>query len=93
MKIALIAAVVAGIWLAPTAYADPQDQPFLSFLAAHNVGVDANSAIKAAHIACGEFSNGLPTSTVEAIVARQVPAVGGDRYWIMAGARKFYCPI
>jgi hypothetical protein len=92
VKIALVAAVVAGIWFAPTAYANPQDQPFLSFLAEHNVGVDANTAIKAAHIACAQFTDGLPTSTVEAIVARQVPTVGGDRYWVMAGARKFYCP-
>ncbi|ORV63931.1 hypothetical protein AWC06_08060 [Mycobacterium fragae] len=84
--------MVAGIWLAPIAHADPQDQPFLSFLAEHNVGGDANTAIRAAHIACAQFTDGLPTSTVEAIVARQVPAVGGDRYWIMAGARQFYCP-
>jgi Protein of unknown function (DUF732) len=92
VKTTLVAAVVAGIWLAPTAYADTQDQAFLSFVAAHNVAVDTNTAINAAHIACAQIVDGESPSMVDAIVSRQVPTIGGDEYWIIAAARKAYCP-
>ncbi|MGA7133904.1 MAG: DUF732 domain-containing protein [Mycobacterium sp.] len=92
MKTTLAAAVVVGIWLAPTAYAAPQDQPFLSFLAAHQVAVDTNTAINAAHIACAQIADGEPLSTVAAIVSQQFPTISGDEYWITAGARQAYCP-
>jgi hypothetical protein len=93
VKTTLVAAVVVGIWLAPTAYADPQDQPFLSFLAAHKVAVDTNTAINAAHIACAQIANGLSPTAVETIVGQQFPTINGNRYWIIAGARKAYCPM
>lgn len=92
MKATLVAAVVAGIWLAPTAYADPQDQPFLSFLAAHGVAVDTNTAINAAHVACAQIADAESTSTIGAIVSRQFPTINGNEYWIIAGARRAYCP-
>jgi hypothetical protein len=92
VKTTLVAAVVAGIWLAPTAYATPQDQPFLSFLAAHKVAVDTNTAINAAHIACAQIADGESDSMVDAIVSRQFPTINGAEYWIVAGARQAYCP-
>lgn len=92
MKTTLVATVVAGIWLAPTAYAAPQDQPFLSFLAAHNVAVDATTAINAAHIACAQVADGETPSMVDAIVARRFPAISGNEDWIVAGAQQAYCP-
>jgi hypothetical protein len=92
VKTTLVAAVVAGIWLAPTAYADSQDQAFLSFLAAHNVAVDTNTAINAAHIACAQIVDGESPSAVDAIVSHQFPTVGGDEEWISAAARTTYCP-
>ena len=92
MKKTLVAAVVEGIWLAPTAYADPQDQPFLSFLAAHKVAVDTNTAINAAHVACAQIADGESPSMVDTIVSRQFPTIGGDEDWITAAARKAYCP-
>ena len=92
MKTTLVAAVVVGIWLAPTAYAAPQDHPFLSFLAAHKVAVDPNTAINAAHIACAQIADGEPPSAVAAIVSQQFPTISGDKYWITAGARQAYCP-
>jgi hypothetical protein len=92
VKTTLVAAVVAGIWLAPTAYAAPQDQPFLSFLAAHKVAVDPNTAINAAHIACDQIADGESPSMVDAIVSQLFPTIGGNEYWITAGARTAYCP-
>ena len=92
MKTTLVAAVVAGIWLAPTAYADPQDQAFLSFLAAHNVAVDTNTAINAGHVACAQIVDGESPSMVDAIVSRQFATIGGGEYWITAAAQKAYCP-
>jgi hypothetical protein len=92
VKTTLVAAVVVGIWLAPTAYADPQDQPFLSFLAAHKVAVDTNTAINAAHIACAQIADGESPSMVDAIVSQHFPTIGADEYWITAGARQAYCP-
>ena len=92
MKTTLVAAVVVGIWLAPTAYADPQDQQFLSFLAAHKVVVDTNTAINAAHIACAQIADGQTSYTVTAIVSERVPTISGAEYWITAGARQAYCP-
>lgn len=93
VKATLVAAVAAGIWLAPTAYATPQDEQFLSFLAANNVTVDPTTAIKAAHIACAQIADGETNSIVAAVVARQVPAlVGDEKYWIAAGAEQAYCP-
>jgi hypothetical protein len=92
VKTTLVAAVVVGIWLAPTAYADPQDQPFLSFLAAHKVAVDTNTAINAAHIACAQIAAGEPLSTVNAIVSERMPTISGAEYWITAGAQQAYCP-
>jgi Protein of unknown function (DUF732) len=92
VKTTLVAAAVLGIWLTPTAYAAPQDQPFLSFLAAHKVAVDTNAAINAAHIACAQIAAGEPLSTVNAIVAERVPTISGAEYWITAGAQQAYCP-
>jgi uncharacterized protein DUF732 len=92
VKTTLVATVVAGIWLAPTAYAAPQDQPFLSFLAAHNVAVDANTAINAAHIACDQIADGESPSMVDAIVTRRFPTITGNEDWIVAGAQQAYCP-
>ena len=92
MKKALVAAVVVGIWLAPTAYAAPQDQPFLSFLAAHNVAVNTNTAINAAHIACDQIADGESGGMVDAIVTRMFPTIIGNEDWIVAGARQAYCP-
>jgi Protein of unknown function (DUF732) len=92
VKTTLVAAVIAGIWFAPSAYAAPQDQPFLSFLAAHNVAVDTNTAINAAHIACAQVADGESPEVVAEIVEQQVPAMHGNEYWIVAGARKAYCP-
>jgi hypothetical protein len=92
VKTTLVAAVVAGIWLAPTAYADSQDQAFLSFLAAHNVTVDTNTAINAAHIACAQIVDGESPSMVDTIVSHQFPAIGGHEEWITAAAQKAYCP-
>jgi hypothetical protein len=83
---------VVGIWLAPTAYAAPQDQSFLSFLAAHKVVVDANTAIDAAHLACAQIVAGEPVSTVAAIVSERMPTISGAEYWITAGAQQAYCP-
>jgi Protein of unknown function (DUF732) len=70
----------------------PQDQPFLSFLAANKVAVDPNTAINAAHIACAQIADGEPPSAVAAIVSQQFPTISGDEYWITAGARQAYCP-
>lgn len=92
MKTTLVATVVAGIWLAPAAYAAPQDQPFLSFLAAHNVAVDADTAINAAQIACGQIADGESPAMVDAIVTRRFPTITGNEDWIVAGARQAYCP-
>jgi hypothetical protein len=92
VKTTLAAAVVAGIWFAPSAYAAPQDQPFLSFLAAHNVAVDTNTAINAAHIACAQVADGLSPEVAAEIVDQQVPTIHGNEYWIVAGAQKAYCP-
>jgi len=93
VKTTLVAAAAAGIWLAPTAYATPQDEQFLSFLAANKVTVDRTTAINAAHIACAQIADGEAPSTVAAIVSRQVPAIVGDEsYWIAAGAQQAYCP-
>ena len=92
MKTTLVATVVAGIWLAPTAYAAPQDQPFLSFLAAHNVAVDANTAINAAHTSCVQIADGESQSVIDAIVTRRFPTIIGNEDWIVAGARQAYCP-
>jgi hypothetical protein len=92
VKTTLVATVVVGIWLAPTAYAAPQDQTFLSFLAAHKVAVDTNAAINAAHIACAQIADGESPSMVDAIVSRHFPTIGADEYWITAGARQAYCP-
>jgi Protein of unknown function (DUF732) len=92
VKTTLVAAVVVGIWLAPTAYAAPQDQPFLSFLAAHKVAVDTNTAINAAHVACAQLADGEPISTVTAFLYEQFPTIRGDEYWITAGAQQAYCP-
>jgi Protein of unknown function (DUF732) len=92
VKTTLVAAVLVGIWLAPTAYADPQDQPFLSFLAAHKVAVDTNTAINAAHVACAQIVTGASNNVAAAVVSRQFPTIDGNEYWIVAGARKAYCP-
>jgi hypothetical protein len=92
VKTTLAAAVVAGIWFAPSAYAAPQDQSFLSFLAAHNVAVDANTAINAAHIACAQVADGESPEVVAEVVDQQVPTIHGNEYWIMAGAQQAYCP-
>ncbi|MGB6209555.1 DUF732 domain-containing protein [Mycobacterium sp.] len=92
MKTTLAAAVVMGIWLAPTAYAGPQDQAFLSYLAAHKVAVETNTAINAAHIACDQIADGESASTVDAIVSQHFPTINGNEYWITAGAREAYCP-
>ena len=92
MKKTLVAAVVVGIWLAPTAYAAPQDQPFLSFLAAHNVAINANTAINAAQIACDQIADGESPSMVDSIVTRMFPTIIGNEDWIVAGARQAYCP-
>lgn len=92
MRNALVAAVVVGIWSAPTAYADPDYQPFLSFLAANNVAVDTNSAIDAARIACAQMDARLTPGAAAAIVKQQVPAVSGAEFWIVAGAQRGYCP-
>jgi hypothetical protein len=92
VKTTLVAAVVVGIWLAPTAYAAPQDQAFLSYLAAHKVAVDTNTAINAAHMACDQIADGEPLSMVDTIVSQQFPAIGGNEYWITDGARQAYCP-
>jgi hypothetical protein len=87
-----VAAVFLGIWLAPTANADTQDQALLSFLAAHNVAVDANTAINAAHVACAQIADREPPSVVAAIVSQQFPTIGGNEYWIADAAQKAYCP-
>jgi Protein of unknown function (DUF732) len=94
VKTTLVAAVavVVGIWLAPTAYADPQDQVFLSFLAAHKVAVDTNTAINAGHVACAQIVDGETNNVAAAVVSQQFPAINGNEYWIVAGARKAYCP-
>jgi hypothetical protein len=92
VKTTLVAAVVLGIWFAPTAYAAPQDQAFLSFLAGHTVAVDPNTAINAAHMACDQIADGESLSMVDAIVSQQFPTIGGNEYWITAGARQAYCP-
>ena len=92
MKATLVAAVVAGIWLAPTAYADSQDQQFLSFLAANKVAVDTNTAVNAAHVACAQLVDGITFNAAAAIVSEQFPTINGNEYWITAGARKAYCP-
>ena len=92
MKTTLVAAVVVGIWLAPTAYADAGDQAFLSYIAAHKVAVDTNTAINAAHMACDQIADGESPSMVDAIVSQQFPTINGNEYWITAGARKAYCP-
>jgi hypothetical protein len=92
IKTMLIAAAAMGIWSAPFAYAEPQDQVFLSYLAAHNVAVDTNTAINAAHIACAQIADGESPSAVDEIVSQQVPAIKPNQYWIVAGARKAYCP-
>ncbi len=92
MKITLVAAVLAGVWLAPTAYADSQDQAFLSYLAANKVPVDTNTAISAAHMACIQIADGESPSMVDSIVSQQFPTIAGDEYWITAGARETYCP-
>ncbi|WP_424079784.1 DUF732 domain-containing protein [Mycobacterium sp.] len=88
----LVAAVLVGIWLAPRAYADPQDSVLLSYLAANKVAVDSNTAIHAAHVACAQIVGGESTVVVASVVAREFPTVNGDEYWIAAGARKAYCP-
>jgi hypothetical protein len=92
VKTTLVAAVVMGIWLAPTAHADPQDQSFLSFLAAHKVAVDPTTAINAAHLACAQITTGATNSTTAAVVSRQFPTIDGNEYWIIAAAQKAYCP-
>jgi Protein of unknown function (DUF732) len=92
VKTTLLATVVAGIWLAPTALAAPQDQSFLSFLAAHNVAVDANTAISAAQVACAQIADGESPSMVDAIVTRRFPTIVGTEDWIVGGARQAYCP-
>jgi hypothetical protein len=92
MKTMLVAAVLVSVWLAPSAYADPQDQALLSFLAAHHVAVDSNTAIKAAHIACAQIAQGETPNTVSDVVSLQVPEVNGNEYWITAAARRAYCP-
>ena len=92
MKTTLAAAVVVGIWLAPTAYAGPQDQPFLSFLAAHKVAVDTNTAINAAHVACAQIVDGETNNVAAHVVSQQFPTINGYEYWIVAGAREAYCP-
>ena len=92
MKTTLVAAVVMGIWLAPTANANTQDQAFLSFLAAHNVAVDTNTAINAAHVACAQVADGETPSAVAVVVSQQFPTIGGNAYWISDAAQKAYCP-
>jgi uncharacterized protein DUF732 len=92
VKKMLVATVVVGIWLAPTAYAAPQDQPFLSFLAANKVPVDASTAISAAQIACDQIADGEADSMVDAIVTRRFPTVTGNESWIVEGAKQAYCP-
>lgn len=92
MKATLVAAVVAGIWLAPTAYADSQDQQFLSYLAANKVAVDANTAVNAAHVACAQLLDGMTFNTAAEIVTEQFPTTIGNEYWITAAARNAYCP-
>jgi Protein of unknown function (DUF732) len=92
VKTALYAAVVAAIWLAPTASADAQDQQFLSYLAANKVAVDPSAAIRAAHIACAQIAQRQTSLVVASVVAEQVPAVTGNEFWIAAGAREAYCP-
>lgn len=92
VKTTLVAAVVVGIWLAPTAYADPQDQAFLSYLAANHVAVDTNTAINAAHVACAQIANRQSNIVVTSVVARQFPTLNGNEFWIAAGAREAYCP-
>jgi hypothetical protein len=92
MKATLIAVVAAGIWFAPTAHADPQDQAFLSFLAANNVAVDANTAISAGHMACAQIAERETPNVVAATVLRHFPTLAGKEYWIAAAARKAYCP-
>lgn len=82
---------MVGVWLAPTAYADPQDQAFVSYLAANKVTVDTNTAIKAAHMACFQMTDGETLSMVDAIISQQFPTIGGDEYWIIAGAQQAYC--
>jgi Protein of unknown function (DUF732) len=91
VRTTLVFAVLAGVSLAPTAYANPQDQAFLSFLAANKVAVDANTAINAAHIACAQIADGESLSMVDAIILRQFPSIAGNEYWIIEGARQFCC--
>ncbi len=81
-----------GIWLSPNAYAAPQDQPFLSFLAAHQVAIDPNTALTAVHIACAQIAARETVTQAAETLTQQVPTINGNEYWIVEGAREIYCP-
>jgi uncharacterized protein DUF732 len=93
VKTTLVIAAVAGVWLAPTAYADAQDQALVSYLAANKVVVDTKTAINAAHMACVQMADGETPSMVDAIISQQFPTIGGAESWITAGAQQAYCPL
>jgi Protein of unknown function (DUF732) len=92
VKKILVAAVVLGIWLSPNAYAAPQDQAFLAFLAANNVAIDPNTAITAVHIACAQVAARETITQAAETLTQQVPTINGNEYWIVQGAREIYCP-
>jgi hypothetical protein len=98
----LVAAAIAvaplTVACAPLAQADTQqDQRFIAYLDSHNVSQhisDMNTAVAAGHMACRELAAGKDEISTELDVAGAVSGnvSRADASWIIAAAKKAYCP-
>ncbi|WP_297774531.1 DUF732 domain-containing protein [Mycobacterium sp.] len=97
-KTVLIPAVLtAGIAFTPLAQANTQDQMFIAYLDSHNVSQhisDMNTAVAAGHMACQELAAGKDEISTELDVAGAVSGnvSRADASWIIAAAKRAYCP-
>lgn len=90
-------AALAAITVTPVAQADNNDQMFISFLDGHDISAripDMNNAIQSGHMACRELAAGKSEIGVELdVVGANPPGPSrADASWVVAAARKAFCP-
>jgi hypothetical protein len=91
-------AAAAAVVFATIAQADSQqEQMFISFLDGHNISAriaDMNDAALSGHMACRELAAGKNEAQVEFDVsgANHPNLNMADASWVVAAARKAFCP-
>jgi Protein of unknown function (DUF732) len=89
-------AALAAITFAPVAQAN-NDQMFISFLDGHDISAripDMNNAVQSGHMACRELAAGKDEISVELDVSgANPPGISrADASWVIAAAKKAFCP-